>query len=371
MLALVGHSVRESASAPLDLSLLARYLDINVDMAGLFWRGDSSLVEEAGLLVGLEWEDDANPAKVELVIDYSSDQLRSYVRGLRLTDRDQRAVHWEVNRGEPSLRRFVSMADLDGAPLELSFVGLVPPAGIPQVEGVRARMLGLRDRIQWLRGVRVKPPSSFSSTGAVPRLLEPDGSDAVQVLLTDPALRSRVADFYETACDRVLELKDVRGGQYGAFLTPKNRLVKEIPLQDTGEGMAQCLPVVVAGAMAERSEGPRVVLIEEPDSHLHPRVQVALANFLCEVANAPHRPALVLETHSFALMLGVQLAIARGRIRPEDVCVYWLDAGLLGATYLNEVTFDAKGTPNSDALLDVFAEESRISQMLSDIYVAG
>lgn len=367
MLALVGNSVRESASAPLDLSLF----DAGMGFTRLPWKGDDALPEDIGVLVGLEWADDRGPKRIKYWIDYTAKQNRSYVRTFRIVDDRNGGSEWEVDRAEESLRQFKRRDGVASEPTDIGFVGLVPPTGITELEGMRQRMIGLRQRIQWLKAVRAKPPAEFSSSGSVPELLNTDGSNAIQVLLTDPTILERVTEFYRNGCDRVLALNRVGSDKFRATLAPKRDSLMDVDLADTGEGMVQVLPVLVAAAMAERAQGPCVVAIEEPESHLHPKAQVALAKFLCKVASSSHKPALVLETHSHALILGMQRAIANGDIPPEDVCVYWLEPNDAGATELREVGFTRTGAPKSDDLRGIFAEESDIIRELSDTYLDG
>lgn len=367
MLALVGHSVRESASAPLDLSLF----EPGLGFQRLFWRGDDTLPADAGVFVGLEWAEGHAPMRIEYWIDYSDEQNRSYIRAFRIADERNGVIEWEVDRAEASLRRFTRREVAASGPMDMRFVGLVPPPGITELEGMRQRMMGLRERIQWLEAVRARPPAEFSSSGSVPALLAKNGSNAIQVLLTDPALLKRVAEFYRNGCDRILDLKEIGPGKFRTTLAPKSVPLMDVDLADTGEGMMQVLPVLVAAAMAERANGPCIVAIEEPESHLHPKAQVALAKFLCAVATTPHRPALVLETHSHALILGMQTAIASGIIPPDDVCVYWLEPSHAGATELREVGFARSGAPKSDDLRGIFAEEADMIRELSDNYLGG
>jgi len=87
----------------------------------------------------------------------------------------------------------------------------------------------------------------------------------------------------------------------------------QINIVDVGEGVAQVLPVLVACAMA--SEGKIDILaVEEPESHLHPRLQMALAAHFCELARQSKPPKVLLETHSEQVLLRVQLEIAEGKL---------------------------------------------------------
>lgn len=78
--------------------------------------------------------------------------------------------------------------------------------------------------------------------------------------------------------------------------------------------------------------------------------QRLLAEFLVDTAAAPSQPRLVVETHSQALLLGVQLAIAKGNsgLSHEDVAIYWVEQDELGRSMISPVTVDANGRLNGN-----------------------
>lgn len=91
-----------------------------------------------------------------------------------------------------------------------------------------------------------------------------------------------------------------------------------VNIADVGFGVSQCLPVIVALLTAEPGQ---LVYLEQPEIHLHPRAQVALAQLLVQAANRGVR--VVAETHSALLLLGLQSLVARKEITPEKVKLHW------------------------------------------------
>ena len=81
-----------------------------------------------------------------------------------------------------------------------------------------------------------------------------------------------------------------------------------VSIADVGFGVSQILPVLVALIVAEPG---RLVYLEQPELHLHPRAQVALAQVLADAAKRGVR--VVAETHSSLLLLAVQTLVAEGR----------------------------------------------------------
>ena len=92
-----------------------------------------------------------------------------------------------------------------------------------------------------------------------------------------------------------------------------------VNITDVGLGVSQVLPVIVALTAAKPG---RLVYLEQPELHLHPRAQVALAQVLADAAKRGVR--VVAETHSSLLLLGVQTLVAEGDLPPElvktDIC---------------------------------------------------
>ena len=80
-----------------------------------------------------------------------------------------------------------------------------------------------------------------------------------------------------------------------------------VNIADVGFGVSQVLPVLVALIVAEPGQ---LIYLEQPELHLHPRAQVALAQVLADAAKRGVR--VVAETHSSLLLLGVQTLVAEG-----------------------------------------------------------
>jgi predicted ATPase len=91
-----------------------------------------------------------------------------------------------------------------------------------------------------------------------------------------------------------------------------------VSIADMGFGVSQALPVVVALRAARLGQ---LVYIEQPEIHLHPRAQVAMARLLVNAANRGVR--VVAETHSSLILLAVQTLVAEGVIDPGLVGLNW------------------------------------------------
>ena len=111
-----------------------------------------------------------------------------------------------------------------------------------------------------------------------------------------------------------------------------------VSIADVGFGVSQVLPVLVALIVARPGQ---LVYLEQPELHLHPRAQVALAQVLAAAAKRGVR--VVVETHSSLLLLAVQTLVAEGKLSPELVRLHWFTRGENGATKIDTADLDEAG----------------------------
>jgi len=111
-----------------------------------------------------------------------------------------------------------------------------------------------------------------------------------------------------------------------------------VNIKDVGFGVSQVLPVLVALLVAEAGQ---LVYLEQPELHLHPRAQHALAQVLADAANRGVR--VVVETHSDLLLLGIQTLVAEGNLPPEKVICHWFERGEDGVSHITPTNLDKDG----------------------------
>jgi hypothetical protein len=112
-----------------------------------------------------------------------------------------------------------------------------------------------------------------------------------------------------------------------------------VSIADVGLGVSQTLPVLVSLLVARPGQ---LVYIEQPEIHLHPRAQFALAKVVAEAANRGVRA--VIETHSSLFLLGVQALVAEGELAHEKVKLNWFSRSeKTGATTVRSADLDEAG----------------------------
>lgn len=111
-----------------------------------------------------------------------------------------------------------------------------------------------------------------------------------------------------------------------------------VNIADVGIGVSQTLPVLVALLVAQPGQ---LVYIEQPELHLHPRAQSALADILA--AAARRGVYVVAETHSSLLLLGIQSLVAEGKMNPQHVALHWFTRDDNGFTTVESTKLDHTG----------------------------
>ena len=147
--------------------------------------------------------------------------------------------------------------------------------------------------------------------------------------------------------------------QVGRLPYDSNSETDMVNIADVGIGVSQVLPVVVAVIAAEPGQ---LVYLEQPELHLHPRAQVALARVLADAAKRGVR--VVVETHSSLLLLGIQTLVAEGDLPPELVKLHWFTRREDGVTEVNSADLDEAGAygewPEDFADVSLHAQSSYI-----------
>lgn len=119
---------------------------------------------------------------------------------------------------------------------------------------------------------------------------------------------------------------------------PKSKASEMVSIADVGFGVSQTLPVVVA--LREAKAG-QLVYLEQPELHLHPRAQTAMAKVLADAARRGVH--VVAETHSSLLILGIQTLVAEGKLSPDLVKLHWFELRN-GVTKVRSADLDETGS---------------------------
>jgi predicted ATPase len=111
-----------------------------------------------------------------------------------------------------------------------------------------------------------------------------------------------------------------------------------VNIADVGFGASQLLPIIVQGFYAPPES---ILLVEQPEIHLHPKAQATLGDLLMEVVKAGDRQVIV-ETHSEHLLARIQRRIAEQKFSHEQVAIYYFEP-TPGGTKIHRLELDEYG----------------------------
>jgi predicted ATPase len=109
---------------------------------------------------------------------------------------------------------------------------------------------------------------------------------------------------------------------YKVAVRSRNSLF-DLDITDVGFGISQILPILVEGFL---STSGKTITIEQPEIHLHPKMQAELGDLLIDIAGlnstADTKRTLIVETHSENLLNRLRLRIKQGKIRNSDLAIH-------------------------------------------------
>ncbi|CAM5621804.1 hypothetical protein SALBM217S_04209 [Streptomyces griseoloalbus] len=109
------------------------------------------------------------------------------------------------------------------------------------------------------------------------------------------------------------------GGTAGINATRRRRPT------NVGFGLTYALPVVVACLTATPES---LILLENPEAHLHPKGQSRMAALLS--AAAATGAQLIVETHSDHVLNGLRIAVKQGVLQPQDTVIHYFSGNGAG-----------------------------------------
>ncbi|MBZ9598605.1 DUF3696 domain-containing protein [Streptomyces erythrochromogenes] len=95
---------------------------------------------------------------------------------------------------------------------------------------------------------------------------------------------------------------------------------------NVGFGLTYVLPIVVACLSARPGS---LILLENPEAHLHPQGQTRMATLAASAA--AQGAQVIMETHSDHVLNGVRLAVKQGRVTPAQVVLHYFRGNGTGA----------------------------------------
>ncbi len=294
--------------------------------------------------------------------------------GIALLDDDAASYQWEFEGERDEMSMAVRRArgetgagdgwDVDGAQ---PFHHLLPaPAGdqsltsrLRRLTYLTAERLGPRElyafddpQLTPVVGPRGEYAVSVLHSGRDGRVLDSLAIDGVPPTRFRQ-VEARMARFFPGCVLAVEQVPGANAATLGIRISADTDFHRPV---HTGFGLTQVLPIVVAGLSADEDD---LLLIENPEVHLHPAGQAAMGEFLSEVAAAGVQ--VVIETHSDHVLNGIRRAVKGGMPASGDVALHFFrprleDRDQQGGAQVESPIIDEDGNIDSwpDGFFDQF-----------------
>ena len=235
--------------------------------------------------------------------------------------------------------------------------------------------------VHYLGPLREYPKRQYIWSGAAPTDMGRRGEKAVDALLASRGRKERISrgkgrrkltvEEYVAHWLRELGLIHsftvrpvAKGSNLYQVLVQKTKDASPVVITDVGFGVSQILPVL---ALCYYVPAGSIIVLEQPEIHLHPSVQAGLADvFVDAVKNRGIQ--VLLESHSEHLLRRFQRRIAEAQVHSEDVAFYFCDVAE-GCSTLVPLEVDLFGNITNwprDFFGDEFGEIAAMQQAALD-----
>ena len=208
--------------------------------------------------------------------------------------------------------------------------------GLALSELVFALERRLRD-IYYLGPLRAQPERDYRWSGARPTDVgragelavdavlgsrRPNGHTSTSPTMFDLTLERQISDlFAEIGLLHEFRVEQIGDNPLYQVKVKQSETSPEALITDVGFGVSQILPVLVLCFYAPKDS---TIILEQPEIHLHPAVQSALADVLI-AARQRRDVQIIVESHSEHLLRRLQRRLAEGQLPQRDLGVYFCE----------------------------------------------
>ena len=130
-------------------------------------------------------------------------------------------------------------------------------------------------------------------------------------------------------------------------------------LDNIGVGVSQVLPVLLSCMTTQKNEENEILLLEQPELHLHPSAQAKLADFFIAVS-VTNRKALFVETHSEHILNRLRLRKIQLKNQKEFIKIFFTTRDGNVETDIEEFTINKDGSYDFESYPEGFFDQTQI-----------
>ena len=160
-------------------------------------------------------------------------------------------------------------------------------------------------------------------------------------------VQARLDTFFQGCALDLQQVPNANAVTMGIRTSPDTRFLRPI---HCGFGITQILPIIVATLSAAKGN---ILMIENPEVHLHPAGQARMGQFLADAAHTGVQ--VVVETHSDHVLNGIRRSVKAGRVPAGEVAIHFLRPWSADSDQVLSPTLDSSG--NIDVWPDGFFDQ--------------
>lgn len=206
------------------------------------------------------------------------------------------------------------------------------------------------DSISYLGPLRSYPERHYLLTGGDKSTVGTRGQNTTEMIYRrQEEIEGKINTWFELFdipySLKVKAIGDEITGEIIALNLEDKRTKVVVSPSDVGFGIGQLLPIIAEGVIADK----QIICVEQPEIHLHPRLQSCLADFFIETAgiNIKAENKLnnqwIIETHSEQIILRIQKRIREGQINSSDISVLYVEPFGENGSNIFQLRLDDRG----------------------------
>lgn len=293
-------------------------------------------------------------ANLGTVTDVMDQVHGSISLGIGLID-ETVSCEWSFSGGRRDMSLAVAEVTVGGQTYDDLGFYLLPDNSRPRADAASARRLARRlQNLTYITAERAGPRDIYTLVDETVVTVGPTGENAASVLYQGleeriaaerilpgvvptllPQVEARLGAFFPGCALQVQPVPNVNAVTLGIRTSPDTNFLRPV---HCGFGITQVLPIIVATLSVPKDS---ILLIENPEVHLHPSGQALMGQFLAEVAHAGVQ--VIVETHSDHVLNGIRRAVKTELLPAEEVAIHFFRPRSAGSPQVLTPTLDRSG----------------------------
>lgn len=190
---------------------------------------------------------------------------------------------------------------------------------------------GLNLNYDYIEALRIKPEEEYTFKNNEISKIGLRGENTYHILITSfnngDNILENVSEWYKSNFENwsieIVPHQIPGSSNYRYRFILKNRAIEDVNIINTGQGITQALPLITRSYMPDKE--PVIIIIEEPESHLHPAAHGNLAQRIVDSYLEDDNKKYLIETHSQNFVLRLRRMVAEGTLKHGDLKIYYVD----------------------------------------------